>query len=490
MENKIVGRVQEIKILNKMLASNKAEFLAIYGRRRVGKTYLIRQYFKNKPCYYFQITGVKNGSMKEQLYEFTRAIENTFYQSGITLKEPNTWMKAFELLTNTIAEYATKKKIVLFFDEIPWLATRRSRFLEALDYYWNTKWSEGKNIKLIVCGSAASWIIKNIVNNRGGLHNRITAKVRLDPFTLSEAKEFLQYLNVKLNDKQILQLYMSMGGIPQYLMQVEHGLSAVQNIDALCFTKNGALFEEYKNLIPSLFNDPQLYDGLLRIIANHRYGIERSELLEKSKHESGGRFNLRLIELEEAGFIVSFRPYGHLKRGTFYRIIDEYTLFYINWIEPITQSIRHQKNTRGYWDELSKSPAWQSWSGYAFEAVCYKHIDNIRTALNIPASSVDGTWKYVPKRESKEQGAQIDLLFDRKDGVITICEIKFNDRPFVIDKAYSNVLQTKINVFKRQTQTGKQIFLTFITAAGIKNTSYANELVSNQSVLEDLFKAN
>ncbi|TAK78182.1 MAG: AAA family ATPase, partial [Gammaproteobacteria bacterium] len=322
MKAMIIGREAEQKILQKIHHSSRAEFLAIYGRRRVGKTYLIKQYFSSQPCYYFQITGVKDGSMKEQLYEFTRTMEKVFYHPGTTLKEPHSWMQGLEMLTHAIEKYSEGKKIILFFDELPWLATKRSRLLQALDYYWNTKWVDNPKMRLIVCGSAASWIIENIISNKGGLHNRITAQLRLEPFSLNETKNFLKYRGITLSDKQILHIYMVVGGIPHYLNQIEKSLSAAQNIDKLCFNKNGILFNEFNNLIPALFDDAEVHKEFIRVIAKQRYGIERRELLKKLKMPSGGRFNQRLIELEEAGFIISFKPYGHLKRGHYYRIND------------------------------------------------------------------------------------------------------------------------------------------------------------------------
>jgi len=487
LKDKIIGRIEEQKVLQKIFNSKHAEFLAIYGRRRVGKTYLIKRYFASKPCYYFQITGVKDGTIKEQLHEFTRRVEKTFYPPGVSLKEPLTWMNALEMLTTAIEQYSNKKKVILFFDELPWLVTKKSRFLQALDYHWNTKWSDNNRIRLIVCGSAASWIIKNIVNNTGGLHNRITAQLRLDPFSLNETKNYLKYLGINLNDKQILVLYMVMGGIPQYLKQIENGLSASQNIDKLCFTKNGILFNEFNNLIPALFNESEIYNDLIRLIAKQRYGIERSDLLKKLKFSSGGRIDQRLLELEEAGFITNFKPYGHVKRGHYYRITDEYTLFYLNWIEPIEGSIRHQSKSRGYWEKQSKSSSWKSWSGYAFEAICYKHIEEIRIGLNIPVTANIGTWRYSPRKGSEEKGAQIDLLFDRDDGVVTVCEIKYSDIPFEIDKQYANNLLNKIDVFKRQSRVDKQIFISFITSSGIKENMHSTKLISNQVTAREFF---
>jgi hypothetical protein len=281
---------------------------------------------------------------------------------------------------------------------------------------------------------------------------------------------------------------MVIGGIPHYLNQIEKGLSASQNIDKLCFTKNGILFNEFNKLIPALFHEAEVYDDLIRLIAKQRYGIERSDLLKKTKFSSGGRLDQRLLELEEAGFIINFKPYGHVKRGHYYRITDEYTLFYLNWIEPIEDSIRYQNKPRGYWDNQSRSSGWKSWAGYAFEAVCYKHIEKIRVGLKIPITSNIGTWRYSPKKGSEEKGAQIDLLFDRDDDVVTICEIKHSDTLFLIDKQYANNLLNKVGVFKKQSGIDKQIFIALITSSGVKQNMYSTELIENQATLADLFE--
>lgn len=483
----IIGRKYEQSILQRIYSSAQAEFLAIYGRRRVGKTYLIKRFFEKKAEHCFFVTGVKDAKLSEQLHSFTLVVEKTFYANGTKLKVPRTWMQAMELLTTAFTQAQGTNKIVLFLDEIPWLATKKSRFLQALDYYWNTRWSDNPRILLIVCGSAASWVIANIINNKGGLHNRITAQIRLDPFTLSETKEFLAYINITLNDKQILSIYMAMGGVPHYLKQLQPGLSAVQNIDHICFTNNGLLFKEFKNLFYSLFNDADVCIDIIRKIAQHRNGVDRSTLLKKLKNYSGGRFNKRIQELAEAGFITIVTPYGHQVRGQFYRIIDEYTLFYLHWIEPHTNNIKHQDIPSKYWDALSLSPAWNSWSGLAFEAVCFKHISKIRNALSISVTAQIGSWRYVPRKQIAEQGTQIDLLFDRDDDTITLCEIKYTDKPFQIDKQYRQALENKIAIYKKHNNTDKQIFMAMITSAGLKANAYSEGFITNQVTLEDLY---
>ena len=278
------------------------------------------------------------------------------------------------------------------------------------------------------------------------------------------------------------------GGIPHYLNQIQKGLSASQNIDKLCFTRNGILYKEFNNIFSALFNNADTYDELIRLIAKHRNGIDRSALLKETKLSSGGRFNQRLKELEEAGFIISQKPQGNIKRGNYYRIIDEYTLFYLNWIEPIRDSIRHHNKPYGYWDKRSAMASWKSWSGYSFEAVCYKHISNIMKALDISATAEVSSWRYFPRKNAQDNGAQIDLLFDRDDGAVTICEIKYNAEPFIIDKSYASILQNKIEVYKKQTRSDKQIFIAIITSSGLKSTMYSEELITNQVGLSDLFE--
>jgi uncharacterized protein len=484
---KIIGRKPELLIIQKLFASNRAEFLAIYGRRRVGKTYLVETYFRNKNCVFLHVTGMKEGKLIEQIQQFTIEMGHTFY-GGAELKPKTNWLEVFEQLTQIIKTIPKDKKVVLFFDEFPWMATKRSRFLQALDYYWNLHWVNDKRLKLIICGSSASWIITNIINNKGGLYNRITKSIELEPFNLKETKEFLRSRGVLYNNRQIIQLYMVIGGIPHYLNEVEKGLSATQNVDMMCFKKNGLLYNEFDKLFASLFDQSGVHEELIRIIANHRYGIGQASLIAQCKSVSrGGRAIKRLKELEEAGFIISFIPHGHTKKGIHYQIIDEYTLFYLTWIEPLLKTIKKRDRALGYWNTQAISPAWRSWSGYAFESVCYKHITNIREALQINVSAQIGYWHYLP-RTKKQQGAQIDLLFDRDDDVITICEIKYTDKPFAIEKKYFKELLNKLEIYQKQTKTNKQLFLAMITSGGLKKTIYSEEIVANLVVLDDLFK--
>jgi len=485
---KIIGRQKQQHIFQEAFGSNKAELIALYGRRRVGKTFLVKNYFENKKCLFIYVSGLKNGSLSEQLAHFVEALSSIFVP-GVSIEKPTSWVKAFKLLTQLINFRPKREKIVIFFDEMPWLATKKSKFLPALDYYWNRHWVHDQRIKLIVCGSTASWIINNIINNKGGLHNRVTRQINLEPFTLSETKEYLRANRINLTDKQILELYLVMGGIPHYLSHISKNLSVTQNIDELAFNKQGLLYKEFDNLFFSLFDKAELYIDLIRIIARYRYGIEQKELF-KQYHQAarGGRIVKRLQGLEQAGFIVSFLPKGHKRRGIYYRLVDEYSEFYIKWIEPFKQGAWKLENSTGIWQNLRLTPSCRSWSGYAFETVCFKHIGQIRRALKLDPLSIPTAWRFVPRRNQDEEGAQIDLLFDRSDDSITICEIKYTEKPFIIDKFQAKLFLQKITAFKQATKTDKQIFLVLISATGIKKNIYSEDLFSAIITLDDLFK--
>lgn len=483
----LVGRNEEVSILERLFGSNKPEFLALYGRRRVGKTYLIRQFFKDKEAIFFAVTGSKDGPMSEQIRHFTQQISKVFL-GGLELTPGKNWDETFEKLTKAFDHAPKNKKLVLFIDELPWMATRKSRLLQSLDYYWNQFWSNNPFVKLIICGSAASWIIHKIIKNKGGLHNRITEKIYLEPFQLIETKQFLHGMGIRLTHRQILLIYMVTGGVPYYLSKVKKGITATQLIENLAFSKKAFLLEEFDDLFNSLFGDGDGYVQIVKTLSKNPYGIVKRKLLETVEAAIvGGSGIKKLRELEETGFIMSFKPLYHKKKGVYYRLTDEYTLFYLKWVEPARESLQNQSLASGYWQAIQNTPEWYSWLGYAFETVCYKHLSVIRKALSINPSAMASSWRYTPRKGGEERGAQIDLLFDRKDDAITLCEIKYTDEPFLLTKEYVDVLNRKMAVFKEQTRTKKQLFLNMISASGLKNNFYAEEMISGLVTLEDLF---
>lgn len=481
---KIIGREKEVEILDEVWASKEAEFIAIYGRRRVGKTYLIREYFSEKGLF-LEASGAKDKPLQKQLENFMKAVSKTFFK-GVPLHTPKSWDEAFDILTKELQALPRSQKVVLFLDELPWLATKKSGLLQSIDYYWNLHWSRIPNLILIGCGSAASWILEKLIYAKGGLHKRLTRKILLEPYNLKQTQEFLKSLSVKLSEKQILDIYMAIGGIPYYLKAVKKGLSAAQNIEAICFQKNGLLYDEFSNLFEALFEQAEVNLAIVREIVKHGNEMTREELSAATGIKSGGTLNKRLKELEASNFIQSFLPYGKQKRDRSYRVVDEFSLFHLKWIEPALASGLGFEE--GYWQNRANTPAALTWAGFAFENICLKHIYQIKRALGIEKIACrSGRWYFFPKKGSSELGAQIDVLFDREDGIITLCEIKYSNTPFLIDKDYGKKLLKKIEVFETHIKSGKQVFLAMITLDPLKPNLWSEELIQNTVTLKDLF---
>lgn len=468
---KLIGRDPEKSILEQALRSRRAELIAVFGRRRVGKTYLVQHVYKND--FIFEFSGILHGTLKQQLDNF----HLTLARKKRKTKKPANWLEAFSQLIEYIEFLSLKKKKVIFMDEFPWLDTRKSGFLAAFDNFWNSYAVKNKNLVVVICGSAASYMIQKIINNKGGLHNRITQKIRLLPFTLKETELFLNYNNVKFTCYDILQLYMAMGGIPYYLGKVSPGESVPQNIDRLCFTKDGTLRSEFNNIFNSLFEVPYNHEALIRILAAVRKGLTRNEMLKKMKTQTGGGITKTLMELEESGFIEKYEPYQGTKDSLF-RLADEYSLFYLKFIE-------NSKPARsGVWQSLFTTPSYKAWSGFCFESVCHKHIEQIKEGLKIAGiKSEYGSWF---DKKSKN-GAQIDLLIDRADNVINICEVKFYNSKFTIDKKYANEIANKIAAFSAGTKSKKNIRITFISTYGLIANKYSKQYIQNELTMDDLF---
>lgn len=474
----IIGREEEKKILTAALQSRDAELIAVYGRRRIGKTFLIRNHYHKYIV--FELTGIHEASMKDQLRNFSLALQESM---GIPVAPapPDNWIKAFRQLSDHLKTKEGKEPIVVLFDELPWLCTPKSGFLQAFGHWWNTWASRNRFVKVVICGSAASWIIRNIINDRGGLHNRVTQRIRLLPFTLAETERFLLHHGVKLDRYQVLQLYMGMGGIPQYLKQVQKGESASQIIDKLCFTKNGMLKTEFDDLYQSLFAHAENHEKVVRTLSKKAKGMTRAEIIEACGFTTGGWTTELFDELEQSGFITQYIPFDRTVRDAIYKISDEYSLFYLKFIEGA------RATGAGSWLRLSQTQSYTSWAGFAFEAVCQKHVDAIKQALGIAGVYTEASgWRHVPKKGDK--GAQVDLLLDRADHCINLCEMKFSGSEFTIDKKYAGELDNKIKVFQTQTKTKKTIFPTMITTYGTKQNIYYTGRIVSEVTMEDLFK--
>lgn len=472
----IIGRIAEKKQLALLLESPDAELLAIYGRRRIGKTFLIRNAFEKELI--FEFSGIHNASLRRQLDLFGQAMSKA---TGFPIAAPTNWMQAFDQLIILLEPKIKKQKKVVFIDEFPWLHTPRSGFREAFEHFWNMWASKQNNLVVVICGSAAAWMIKNIVNDRGGLHNRVTRKIRLLPFTLGEAEGFLKSRNIKFDRYQLIQLYMVMGGVPQYLKMVDRGESVVMAIDRICFTKDGFLNDEFKNLFHSLFNSAANHMAVIKALAKKGKGLTRNELIETCKLHTGGGTTQLLEELRESGFIEAYSPFGKNSKDNVYKLVDEYSLFYVKFMS------NDRIQGPGSWTTFASSQSWVSWCGIAFENVCLKHIHQLKQALGIGGvHSEHYVWRDTLLKQ--EDGAQIDLLIDRQDQCMNVCEMKFSKSEFEISKKYAHELQNKLEVFQAKTKTKKTLFLTMVSTHGIKNLASYQGLVQSEITMNALFQ--
>ena len=472
---KLIGRKASKDTMKNCLESTKSSLVAVYGRRRIGKTYLIRQYFADNMV--FDITGLHNGTMKDQLFHFRNTLAKAGYKDAI--EPPKTWLSAFYMLENFVDTLKTDKKKVIFLDEMPWMDTPRSKFLMAFENFWNAWCTNRNDLIVVICGSAASWMIKKILHNNGGLYNRVTHKIRLQPFTLHETELFLASKGIVWSRYDIVQSYMIMGGVPFYLEQIRKGESVMQFVDRTCFTEEGMLMNEYEELFASLFANSDRHYKIVETLATIRKGLVRDELLQKSGMETGGSFTETLDELLASGFVERQSPFKKEKQGTLYRLADPFMIFYNQFMKG-----RSRKGTNS-WVQISGTPTWNAWAGLAFENVCMHHVLQVKEALKLTAiSTEESAWRGG----DSEGQAQIDLLIERADRLIHVCEIKFSKGIFSIDKNYASELRQKLFIFGQQpTNKRMTLFLTMISTFGIQPNEYSHELVQNELTLEDLF---
>lgn len=472
MEKVFIGRTEEKRLLLHAAAREESRFVAVFGRRRVGKTFLIRHVLGDQMTFY--MTGLSNAKNKQQLLNFHTALQR---QGGKALDIPQNWFLAFQQLIDFL-EASTQEKKVVFLDELPWLAAKKSDFLMALEHFWNS-WASARNdVLLIVCGSSASWMINELLKNKGGLHNRVTDRIRLEPFTLTETEAFIRLRSPNMDRYSIIQLYMVMGGVPYYLDAVSGSESAMQNIERICFSPNGLLRDEFSFLLQSLFSKAEQHIAILLALSEKNKGLTRNQIAGATKLHNSGRLTTMLSELTESGFVQAYIPFGKKQRDLLYRLSDFYTAFYFKFIRNTT--LLDENN----WLNALESGAYQAWKGYAFEQVCLAHVRKLKKALGIQGVVAHtGAWQNA----DADGGAQIDLLIDRKDRVINIFELKFAENPFVIDRAYAAQLAQKIAVFKEKTQTKKSVFLAMLTPFGVMPNAHASALLQHNFDMAVLF---
>lgn len=469
----IIGRKIEQKRLIEAFESDYSEFVAVYGRRRVGKTFLIRETFDYH--FTFQHAGVANRDMNEQLAAFTDSLADCGFHAN---KAPTKWLEAFALLKELIKQSSDKKKVI-FIDEMPWMDTPKSGFVSALEHFWNSWASARKDILLIVCGSATSWIIKKVFRNHGGLHNRVTVRIHLNPFTLAECEQYAISRHLVLSRYQIALGYMVMGGIPFYWSQLRRSLSLDQNIDSLFFDEQSELYYEYRELFDSLFKNPEPYKLVVAALGKKRLGMTREELIVNTKMSDNGKFSEILEDLQSCGFIRKYQNF-HKKQNSIFQLTDNYTLFYYKFIEENT---RHDAN---FWSHSVNTPLRNAWQGLAFEQLCFDHIVQIKNALGI-GGVVTNTCSWRGKGSERNSGAQIDMLIDRADNVINICEMKFSSRPYPLRVKDIASINNKVASFIEATDVKTAVHVTMVTAYGLERNEYSGEIQSEVTI-DDLFK--
>ena len=470
---KIIGRVREQAELRRYFESGRPEFIAITGRRRVGKTYLVKELFFSDMSFYFSGAIGKNISNKYQLNRFDEAIAE---YGGKKASTSQCWADAFRKLQKML-EPPRKSRQVVFIDELPWLDAPKSDFLSALDYFWNTFASSRPDLMLIVCGSAASWMVRNLFENKGGLHNRITGRITLAPFTLGECEAFFKEYGVVMNRYQIAEIYMVLGGIPYYLNMLEKSLGPTQNIDRLLFADNAPLKNEFNEVYRSLFRTSERHIGIVQALSKTEAGLTRDEIIKTAKIPGGGNLTKTLSELEQCGFIQKYADFTKQKNNAYYRLIDPFTLYWLKYVS------NNNSKDEYYWTNLLDDGGRRAWSGHAFEQLCLLHIAQIKRKLGISGIS---TQIFSWRSKEHRPGAQIDLLIVRKDGVINLCEMKYSLHPYTISMKYDQDLQQKRMAFLSETGTRNAIHITMVTTYGLTEKGYRAS-VQSEVTLDDLF---
>ena len=472
--DKLVGREQEIKLLKEYTSSERPEFVAIYGRRRVGKTYLVNQLFGGKMA--FAMTGVLNGSKEEQMEAFVDAM---LEYSGKLPEKPTTWMEAFRMLKLYLKKkVGLKRRCIVFLDELPSMDTQRSGFVRALGYFWNSWASLQDNLTLIVCGSATSWMIRNIVNDKGGLHDRITHELHLRPFTLKETEQYLQSRRFKWERLTIMQAYMALGGVPYYLSLLQRDESFASNIDRLFFGEEEALRREYKRLYSTLFKSPESYMAIVNALAKVKAGMTRNELRNALGQDSSGSLSGKLEDLVNCDIIRKYHIHNKTtkKNSAIYQLVDFYSLFYLTFVP------RAEAETN-YWSNHIGTSEVNAWLGLSFERVCLVHVQQIKQALHIDRIA---TQFYSWRSQNETPKAQIDMVLDRADDIINLFEIKYSDADFRLDNDEAKKLQNRMVAFRNETKTKKALWLTLLTTYGLNEGRYSSLFVSVLT-MDDLF---
>ena len=470
----LIGRKKEINLLHEIQNDDSSHFLAIYGRRRVGKTFLIREAFDYR--FAFQYAGLSDSGMKGQIFAFVSSLKDAGYE---VKKQPKNWLEAFEYLKDLIRKSSEKKKII-FIDELSWMDTPKCDLMVALENFWNGFASARKDIVLIVCASATSWMLSKVVHNKGGLYNRLTEQIHLRTFCLGECEEYVKNSGLAFNRNQILQYYMIFGGVPYYWGFLKKGLSLSQNIDRILFEKDAPLRDEFKYLYASVFKKPENYVKIIEALGTKKVGMTREEIINAAKISNSGDLTTKLEELESCGFIRKYYAFGMKKKNAIYQLMDCFTLFYFKFLKS-------QPTDEHFWTNQINTPLVNTWMGLAFERVCMEHIEQIKVKLGISGVLTEvNSWYCKADLDNGVFGSQIDMLIVRKDQVINLCEMKYSQSEYTITEKVDRNIRNKINDLITVSGTKYAIYPTIITTYGLVENSYSQE-VQSVVTMDDLF---
>ncbi len=473
--DRLIGRERECEELKWAVESQRSEFIVMYGRRRIGKTFLVRRFFDDK--YSLHYVGAHKQPKSVQLKNFLEALIR--FSGDRNIPAFDNWHDAFLRLESYLENCKEERKVV-FFDEMPWMDTQGSDFVAELEYFWANWVQDRDDIVFIACGSATSWMKEKLEENQGGLHNRITHRIYLRPFYLSECREYLEEHGFEWDNYQILQCYMLFGGVPYYLSLLRPYLSLPENVDALIFRRGGDLSDEFNELYSALFKKADRYINIVRLLATKRQGFQRGEI-EQVTGYSGGGLTKMLDNLERCDFIVAYNQYGNKNKLTLYRLADFYTLFYFRYVE------NNRSRDEQYWQHHFMDRSVESWEGFTFEEVCLRHLPHIKQGLGISGMATDSSsWRFVPKKDDAREGAQIDLVISRADKIIHLIEMKFCETPFVIKKDYEERLKKRKALFMEIAEITRGPVITFITPMGLSQGSHSS-VVHSQLTAKHLF---
>lgn len=472
---KLVGRKKEWQELEWAMQSNRSELIMLKGRRRIGKTFLIRSFFQDS--YTFHFVGAHKQNKNTQLSNFRDALVR--YSGDENIPVLNNWREAFTQLSSYLEGCKDERKVI-FFDEMPWADTHGSDFVEQMEYFW-ANWVQNRDdIVFIACGSATSWMKDKIEDNQGGLHNRITHRIYLRPFYLSECKEYLQNHGFQWDDYTIMQMYMIFGGVPYYLSLLRPYMSLPQNVDNLLFVTGGDLSDEFNELYSALFKNAEKYINIVTLLYSKREGFTRQQI-ENHTGYSGGGLTKMLNNLESCDFIVSYQQFGNRSKQTIYRLCDFYTIFYLKYIRD------NRSKDEQYWQHHFMDRSVEAWEGFSFEQLCLRHLPQIKQGLGISGIATESSaWRYTPSQESNEKGAQIDLVIKRVDKMTHLCEMKFSEKPYIITKDYEERLKERRLLFMDITGESRGVVLTMITPNGLKSGVHSS-FIHSEITVKQLF---